>query len=77
MAHENQNEGCDPCAIMRRNNKYSSNNCGSCGASQGGGAVNGMSPKVDMDSCVLSASLFGNAAALKEFERKSGMSIEK
>lgn len=30
----------------------------------------------DLDSCGLSASLFGNSAALKSFERKSGMSVE-
>lgn len=32
---------------------------------------------MDVDSCGLSASLFGNCAALKSFEKKSGMSIEK
>lgn len=55
----------------------SGNGGGSCGSPKWSvPAAGGNSPTLDVDSCMLSASLFGNCAALKAFEKKSGMSIE-
>lgn len=55
----------------------SGNGGGSCGSPKWSvPAAGGNSPTLDVDSCMLSASLFGNCAALKSFEKKSGMSIE-
>lgn len=71
LGQDNQNDGCDPCGSLQalRRNKYA--------ASMDGGFGNFARTKTtDVSSCGLSASLFGNAAALKAFERQSGMTIE-